>query len=348
MTGVRIVENKSRSRYRLRSRSLIDGAIFIVIASILYTVGSFSSALVNGNSKNNVTTYDGSALERRDRMYGIAAPAGNVVWMAGNFGKILRSEDGGISWHQQDTPATQTFQDIDAWDPDHAVVIGNNGVILMTSNAGAEWKRAQVAASNVENKLCRVRVRKPGEAWAVGAMGTVIFTADWGLSWERRTEEEDVSWNNIAFADDHAIVIVGEFGRMRRTTDNGSTWEDIESPIDKSLMGITFGNQGKGIAVGLEGALLKTADAGKTWNPIDSGVSEHLFDVIADEQGWIAVGTNGSLVRGSEDESSWQNLKLAKHEWGWHTEAVRASSGLLLVGSTQGRWSSGTWSPFLK
>ena len=106
--------------------------------------------------------------------------------MAGSGGKVVRSDDGGQSWSIQETGATENLQAIDAWDPDRAVAVGNDGVVLVTADGGESWTRVDVPRSDIANKLIRVRCAADGEAWAVGVMGMILHSRDWGASWQRR------------------------------------------------------------------------------------------------------------------------------------------------------------------
>jgi photosystem II stability/assembly factor-like uncharacterized protein len=157
-------------------------------------------------------------LERRR-----AAPG--VLWIAGTNGKIARSEDDGRNWKLQLIAIKTHLQDIAAWDMDTAIVVGNKGAAGITSSGGATWTEVDVPKSKVANKLTRVLALSQGGAWVVGEMGALLHSADFGKTWERRREEEDVAWNDIAFADAKNGWVVGEFGRILRTTDGGTGWQ---------------------------------------------------------------------------------------------------------------------------
>ena len=120
-------------------------------------------------------------------------------------------------------------------------------------------------------------------------------------------------------------MVVGEFGRMRRSTDDGDTWEESSSPTDKSLMAVSFRNKNDGVVVGLEGTILTTMDAVESWEIVATKISDHLFDVTWDGEEWIAVGSDGSLLQGDKNSTSWHNRGLSKQERGWHTKVINTS-----------------------
>ena len=286
-------------------------------------------------------------LERRDHFYGLAlSPAGDV-WVSGSRGKILSiAADGKVS--RLATPTERTLQDIAVWDARHAVAVGNDGVILYSSDAGQSWQAAQdVPRSEVANKLNRVRVAPGGLAIATGEMGALLVSRDHGQRWQRLREEEDVAWNDVAILDGGRLLVVGEFGRILLSDDQGQHWEEVAAPVPSSLMSVQFRDAQNGVAVGLEGALLVTRDGGRQWDSVELGVRDHLFDVLWDAANgrWFASGALGRWVSGGAEAGNWQTGALDERNLGWHTRALLVGSGIWLAGADVGRWDGRHWSP---
>ena len=59
----------------------------------------------------------------------------------GARGLILHTEDGGQTWHSQQTNTLSWLEDVSFTDPQHGVAVGSNGTILRTEDAGETWKR---------------------------------------------------------------------------------------------------------------------------------------------------------------------------------------------------------------
>lgn len=291
------------------------------------------------------STVNPPVIERRDFFYGIATPAKGVLWIAGSNGKIVRTEDAGANWHRQSAPTNAHLQDIAAWDARTAVAVGNKGVVLVTSDGGNAWTEVEAPKSQVANKLTRVLALPQGHAWAVGEMGALLHSADFGKTWQRKRDEEDVGWNDIAFAEGGNGWVVGEFGRVLHSTDGGASWTAAQTPVTSSLMGVAFRDARNGVAVGLEGVVLVTRDGGASWQPVKSGTREHLFSVIWDaKQGaWIATGNQGVWVRGTDDAAQWQSGRLDERDLSWHTKAVAVDGGIYLAGSNVGVWDGKSW-----
>ncbi|MFZ6049415.1 YCF48-related protein [Pseudomonas sp. CR3202] len=284
------------------------------------------------------------ALERRDHFYGLALSPAGEVWASGSNGKILAiAADGQV--RRLPTPTVRTLQDIAIWDAEHAVAVGNDGVILHSGDAGQHWQAADgVPRSEVANKLNRVRVAAGGLAIATGEMGALLVSRDYGQTWQRLREEEDVAWNDVAILEGGRLVVVGEFGRVLLSDDLGRTWTEIAAPVPGSLMSVQFRDARNGVAVGLEGALLVTRDGGLSWETVALGITEHLFDVLwnPNEQRWFATGALGRWVSGNDE--GWKTGALDERNLSWHTRGLLDGRNIWLAGADIGHWDGRQWS----
>jgi len=212
---------------------------------------------------------------------------------------------------------------------------------LVSDNGGDNWKEVATPKSDVTNKLIRVHTYQGGEAWAVGEMGMIIFSADYGNTWQRMREEEDVIMNDIIKVNDKNIIVVGEYGRIFRSIDRGRSWNDFYTDSPSSLMAIDFNSSTVGVAVGLDGVILETNDIGETWTIMDkklTGNTEHLMDVQWSEQlnEWISVGNKGRWVKFSVTSSEYEAGSFSQTDLSSHTELVLVGDGLITVGSNVG------------
>lgn len=284
-------------------------------------------------------------IERRDHYYGIAPAPQQGLWVAGSNGKIVTIDAQGKA-QALTTPTEQTLQDIASWDERRGVAVGNDGVVLITADGGATWKKAdEVPRSTVANKLTRVRLAPNGQAVAVGEMGALLYSKDFGAHWTRLREEEDVAWNDVAILPGGQVVVVGEFGRVLHSADNGVTWTTQPVPVESSLMAVAFRNPNEGVAVGLEGVVLLTQDGGRSWQRMEVASRAHLFDIAwnAAQQSWLGVGALGSWVSADAAAQQWRSGRLDEHDLGWHTRILPAGKESWLVGANVGRWDGQRW-----
>jgi photosystem II stability/assembly factor-like uncharacterized protein len=329
---------------------------WLIIAGLIW-VGLFIKPQPVG------VTVQPPSIERTDSFYGIVSPVKGVLWIAGNKGKVVRSNDDGNTWILQKTPTVEHLQDIASWDEKRAVAVGNKGVVIVTEDGGTTWTEMKIPLSKVTNKLLRVKTLADGRAWAVGEMGALLESTDYAKSWERRRDEEDSAWNDVTFLDANNGWVMGEAGRMMKTSDGGKTWQPVTSNVKVSLMAAAFRDAANGVAVGLEGSLLATHDGGKTWTLLPrakrpSGgltavspdapakqrvmeeAGEHLFDITWDEaqQIWFAVGNQGVWIRGNKEADTWDAGRIDSRDLAWHTRVIVANGHTYLAGARVGEW----------
>ncbi|KKK77880.1 hypothetical protein LCGC14_2849160, partial [marine sediment metagenome] len=92
----------------------------------------------------------------RDNIFGVAHVGGDVYLVAGNYGKLLITNDSGKTWENQDSTVSAHLMDISSWDKNRAVAVGNAGVTLMTEDGGKTWVSVDSPKSDIANKLLKV------------------------------------------------------------------------------------------------------------------------------------------------------------------------------------------------
>lgn len=271
-------------------------------------------------------------FERGQGFYGLSALEHGKVWVVGSDGKIAVSDNGGQSWQRQDSRIDTALQDVAAWDEQHAVAVGNGGIVVATADGGKTWQTIEVPKSSIANKLMRVKAVAGGTGWAVGEAGMILRTGDFGKTWERMGNEEDTAWNDVV-ATGTQVVVVGEFGKIKISEDNGATWQAVTGPVKTSLMSVAFKDAQTGVAVGLGGVVLATRDGGHTWLQQQSPSAEHLFSVLWDGTRWLAAGAAGTILVGDAGVHEWKATRLSALDRNWYTAVARQGDKLLFSGS---------------
>jgi len=295
----------------------------LIIGGLLYA-GFFVKPKAQGVSVER------PAIEKRDIFYGVAVPAPDMVWAAGNHGKIVRSGDHGKTWSQQTTNVAMNLQSIAAWDVSRAVAVGDGGTVIVTADGGKTWTKASIPSNAAGAKLLRVRAYPGGQSWAVGEMGLALASSDFGATWRSTTAGEDVTWNDVSFVKDTGWL-VGEFGRMQVTRDGGATWKAMDGLVKSSLNGIFFRNDNEGVAIGTEGVLLHTRDGGAKWSALPRMVEQHLFDVLWDGSQWIVVGDKGALLTAPASGDKWSD-RSGPANTAWHTQIAGSNGRYMMAG----------------
>jgi photosystem II stability/assembly factor-like uncharacterized protein len=314
---------------------------WLIIAGLLYA-GLFIKPKSTGSA-----VYP-PAIDRNDLLLGAASSGDKTAWLVGNFGKILRTDDGGDHWRLQKSGTNEHLQDIDAWDANHALVVGNNGILLQTKDGGNSWSKINVPRSDIANKIIRVHTLPGGEAWAVGEVGKILHSSDYGQTWTRMRPEEDVIVNDIAVVAPDNIWAVGEYGRMFHSRDQGKTWQDVKTLSQGSITAVAFRDAQNGVAVGVDGAILWTSNGGGEWHFVPgekTGNIQHLFAVQWDaaENSWIATGNKGVWVRADPTMTKFTGGKFSSSDLSPHTKIVFMGNKAIVAGAHAGLWDRHSW-----
>lgn len=172
------------------------------------------------------------------------------------------------------------------------VAVGQQGVIVVSDDGGANWKQVESPASVM---LTRVRFLTDKLGWAVGYDGTILHTANAGSSWTlQHFDPEARVLYDVLFLDTQNGIAAGAYGAFYRTADGGKTWTQQSFPLAElgqhfnRLMRLDAQTL---FAVGERGLLARSMDAGVTWEMLQSPYAGSYF-------GAIALGGRSVLVYG--------------------------------------------------
>ena len=119
--------------------------------------------------------------------------------MAGENGKILKTYDGGLSWHNSgivDTTAdfNRLFLGISVNAYGYGWLVGDNGKIYLSTDYGSEWV---IKESGTTENLYDVVFKNELEGVVVGANGVVRYTSDGGFTWHEDTYLSGITSRDI-------------------------------------------------------------------------------------------------------------------------------------------------------
>lgn len=120
----------------------------------------------------------------------------------------------------------------------------------------------------------------------------------------------DAAWiDNVS-----RFVAVGAGGQIHvSNSTTGNTWTERPSPVSSTLRGVAdFQGATRAVAVGDGGTIVRTASEELGgWVTVDSPTAANLWDVVRGNSVSIAVGEEGTILKGNLDGTSWEVVTLA-------------------------------------
>ena len=183
-----------------------------------------------------------------------------------------------------------------SWTLSRAIVAGT--VVAVSAYAQPQW---MTQTTGVTARLRGVSAVSTRVAWASGADGTVIRTADGGRTWQRLTvpDSAKLDFRDIDAIDERTAVVLsigaGGASRIYRTSDAGATWElqFANTDPDAFFDAMAFWDADRGVAfsdsVNGRFVITVTRDGGRTWSRVPP---DALPAALPNEGAFAASGTN--------------------------------------------------------
>lgn len=280
-------------------------------------------------------------------LYGVVALNKDTVIAVGDSGTIIRTTDGGKTWHlQSEVPSkNQDLNAINFVDKNVGWIVGDSGTILKTVDGGKSWVSLQ---SGTSKRLADVHFVNPDTGWAVGGFyvedhinegGAILKTTNGGKDWFAQAPGLPTSlsklirlfiryvidgprtFRSVHFTDRNNGWIVGTYGTILRTTNGGKCWIPQNSGTMYDLDDVYFIDDKTGWVVGMTETILKTTDGGINWiSQMDgssySATANHfVFVHFANNSiGWSG-GHYGPILKTINGGKSWKPLSPEQTEY---------------------------------
>ncbi|MBI4811551.1 MAG: hypothetical protein HY800_08980, partial [Ignavibacteriales bacterium] len=184
----------------------------------------------------------------------------------GNKGTIIRTDDGGMTWHPQTSGISMVLKDVFLLDSLIGIAVGGSGydkgIILRTSDGGSHWV---IQDSGLTSLLTSVEFANNSIGFAVGSYGTILRTNDGGLSWNHLSSGTMTKFWDVSVVDTNIVFAVGWSTDMFHTSDGGKTWMPLPTnSYTWEIFAVDFFDRNNGI-IGYRDGILKTSDGGASW-----------------------------------------------------------------------------------
>ncbi|MTW12157.1 hypothetical protein GM658_16250 [Pseudoduganella eburnea] len=247
------------------------------------------------------------------------AQAGRRTVAVGERGIVLVS-DGGASaaWRQAKVPVSVTLTGVAFADALNGWAVGHDGVILSTSDGGAQWttrfdgnKANALMLADAKAAVAKAQAAA-GAAGAAAGGSTALSDAQNALGDIEAAAKFGPSRPllGVWFRDARTGYAVGAYGQAFRTTDGGANWTSMGAGLTNPE-GLHYnaiaGGPGKALAIAGEGGYVyRSNDGGDSWQRVATGYSGQLYGVIFTGRSMLAYGFGGHVFRSEDGGATWR------------------------------------------
>ncbi len=270
-------------------------------------------------------------------------------WVVGSRATILKTEDGGKTWHpafktalQAPNPETSKLEDLKARflsvdftaDGQEGWVVGKPRIVLHTTDGGKSLFAVPLN-KRIDGAPLLITALAPGVAELAMDTGTVFKTSDGGKTWRVLTPESAGGLRNITRRADGSYWAVSARGSTYLNWEPGTIkWINHERVSPKRIENLVFLDQTQAALLNNGGELQLSADSGKTWSrpkTPDLAAATGLFDAGFDPTGrlWVAGG-NATLLVSPDQGKNWERAFLETKSNLYRIEFPQKNLGFLL------------------
>ena len=241
-----------------------------------------------------------------------------VGWAVGGLpseqGLILKTNDGGATWSQQDCGLdSMIFYCVTFINSMIGWAAGDDGRIAYTSDGGVFWDEQSSGLNTAITDICFVN---ENYGWIVSDTN-ILFTTSGGTQWEIQYGWDNYLLTSICFVNEFDGFVVGNRGLILATEDGGQVWEEQSKRIDQlhTINSIYFVDHYNGWVIstnGYKNRIISTNDAGNTWDLLYEVSGFELKDIVFVDQleGWVSGGAaqpfEGVILHSNDGGASWE------------------------------------------
>lgn len=221
------------------------------------------------------------------------ATAGSRLVAVGERGMVVYSDNCGALWKQAEVPVSVTLTALQFVDDKLGWAIGHGGVVLVTHDGGATWKK-----------------QLDGREIAHLAVASAYDSGDSAEAQRRlRNAERMVSDGPdkplfaLHFWSSQRGIVIGSYGIALITEDGGHRWQwiadRIPNPKDLHLYGLWVHGD-RMVLAGEQGFIARSADAAGSFEPVTGNYAGSYFGVVAANQSGselLLYGLRGNAYR---------------------------------------------------
>lgn len=210
---------------------------------------------------------------------------------------LLKTIDGGANWEKIEFTGgrRERVADIFFTNYEMGFAVGETGALFVLQTDGKTWKKQPAPTRYL---LTGGMFSGEMTGVVIGAGGTILFTEDAGLSWDKASVAGNTAakLHSVFFVNEKMGWAVGAQGKAFQTVNGGRYWREQNTRAAKDLNDIFFVNTAEGWAVGSDGLVLHTQTAGNVWQPVETKINHKLERVLFTGKKGFAIGFGGTIL----------------------------------------------------
>jgi len=273
-------------------------------AGVLYNSSTFN---IHKTTNGGVNFIDQSSNYTAQRFMSIWIMHPDTVIICGNYGKILKTVNGGNNWNLVYADTIKQFWCLFFVNHNTGFVSGSHGTIMKTTNKGNNWT---ILNSTTQTTLDGTWIVNENTGY-VGGANIFLKTTDGGQTWVNKIGNFISPFETaeaVYFSDANTGYYCTNTtnARIVKTTDGGETWNLIHAEDNiGAAWGMSFTSSLTGYVCTGNGKVLKTTNAGLNWSVQSTPLTENLYEIhfpsadtgyIASWSGKILKTTNGGVT----------------------------------------------------
>jgi photosystem II stability/assembly factor-like uncharacterized protein len=187
-----------------------------------------------------------------------------------NVKAVIADEVG--SWSKIELPTTSTLLDLafTGSDTQHGWLVGAEGTILETNNAGNTWEIRHLDLGDGNYRFMSVSF-SGNEGWIAGKPSLLLHTVDGGQSWARIALSSKLPGDPmlVKALGPNSAEMATDIGAIYRTQDAGQNWKAMVTQAVGAVRNLNRNEDGRYIAVSAKGNFYST------WQPGDAAWVQH-------------------------------------------------------------------------